>query len=373
MQPECLIVTQCFYPDAGGIEGLMTGLADHCASGRLVTVLAERIRHKPAETPPGKPYSVVRFSGPRPWRRWRKRACLQGIMKRRAAGIGGIFLDSWKSVEALPPDLTRPVTVLAHRMEYPPDASAAKKARIGAALARCGAVIANSRYTARLVLPYIGGNASKLQIINPPIEPMGEPEAAAIAGVQERIGGRRPLMATVARLEPRKGIDAVIRALPDVLRRHPQCIYAIAGGGEDRERLERLASDLDVGHSVLFLGRISEGEKAALLALADVFAMPVRREGRSVEGFGLSYSEAGWFGVPSLAGREGGAGDAVLHGETGLLCDGASQSDVTASLLALLDDEPLRKRLGAAAQLRVKSELVWPVAIGRYLDSFAEK
>ncbi len=144
--------------------------------------------------------------------------------------------------------------------------------------------------------------------------------------MRDRIGGRRPVIATVARLEPRKGVDAVIRAMPDVLARHPGCIYAIAGGGEDRERLEQLAADLNVRQAVLFLGRVTSAEKAALLAMADVFAMPVRREGRSVEGFGISYSEAGWFGVPALAGRDGGAGDAVLDGETGLLCDGASQS-----------------------------------------------
>jgi len=121
---------------------------------------------------------------------------------------------------------------------------------------------------------------------------------------------------------------------------------------------------------VLFLGRVSEAGKAALLAQADIFAMQVRREGRSVEGFGLSYLEAGWFGVPSLAGSGGGATDAVLHGETGLVCDGASQSEVTRSLLRLLDDEALRKRLGAAALARARHDLSWPVAIERYLASF---
>ncbi len=56
MQSECLIVTQCFYPDVGGIETLMTALADNCAAvGRPVTVLAERIRNDPPAPPPAKP------------------------------------------------------------------------------------------------------------------------------------------------------------------------------------------------------------------------------------------------------------------------------------------------------------------------------
>ncbi|MGO8781183.1 MAG: glycosyltransferase family 4 protein [Rhodomicrobium sp.] len=372
MKSEVLIVTQCFYPDTGGIEGLITALADQCLlAGRTVTVVAERIRSKLATPPPPKPYPIARFGGPRPWRRWRKQGHIAGIIKERGNSISGIFADSWKSVEALPPGLTMPVSVLAYGMEYPIGASSSKRQRIAAALARCNAVLPISRYTAGLVLPYLGEQADKLHIILPPSPPLEEPGPDTIASIRERIAGGHPVIATVARLEPRKGIDAVIRAMPELLRHHPGCCYAVAGAGADRARLEELAGSLNVRQAVRFLGRVSDAEKAALLAVSDVFAMPVRREGRSVEGFGLSYLEAAWFGVPSLAGRDGGAADAVLDGETGLVCDGASEGDVTRSLLALLDDAALRKKLGAAAQQRVKRELSWPVAINRYLESFA--
>jgi phosphatidylinositol alpha-1,6-mannosyltransferase len=371
MQSECLIVTQCFYPDLGGIEGLMTALADNCTfAGRPVTVLADRVRKRPLDPEPGKPYDIIRFGGPRPWRRWRKQAYLKSILQKRGSQIAGIFADSWKSIESMPPSLQVPISVLAHGMEYPPDASPAKHRRIGAALARCSAVIANSSYTANLAARYAGADASKLQIIHPPIAPLPEPSAADLAGLRSRISSRGPVIATVARLEPRKGIDTVIRAMPELLLRHPLCIYAIAGAGDDRPRLEELALSLGVRDATIFLGRVSEGLKAALLASADVFAMPVRREGRSVEGFGISYLEAGWFGVPALAGRDGGAADAVLDGETGLVCDGSSQSEITRSLLLLLGNEPLRMRLGAAAQQRIKRDLSWPITIGRYLSSF---
>ena len=374
MQSEYLIVTQCFYPDIGGIEGLMTELADRCASaGHKVTVLADRIRLKSAVPAPAKPYPIIRFGGPRPWRRWRKRLCAAGILKERGASIAGIFADSWKSMEALPPAIGKPVSVLAHGTEYPVAPSPAKRRRISAALSRCKAVIANSRYTGSLVLPYLDGQAQKLQIVLPPCPPLTEPVADAMAAMKNRIAGRHPVIATVARLEPRKGVDSVIRAMPALLGRHPACLYVVAGGGEDRPRLEELARQLGVQRSVLFLGPLTwreRAEKSALLAQADLFAMPSRREGRSVEGFGLSYLEAGWFGVPSLAGNDGGAADAVLDNETGLLCDGASQSEVTRSLLLLLDNAELRKSLGAAARERVRRDLSWPVAIESYLASF---
>jgi phosphatidylinositol alpha-1,6-mannosyltransferase len=194
-----------------------------------------------------------------------------------------------------------------------------------------------------------------------------------LKAIRGRIGGGAPIIATMARLEPRKGIDATIRALPAVLERHPGCRYAVGGSGADRGRLEALAASLNVRQAVVFLGRVSDEEKAALLSVADVYAMPVRREGPSVEGFGMGYLEAAWFGVPALAGRDGGAADAVLDGETGLVCDGANQDEVDGSLLSLLGDAALRKRLGIAAQERVKRELTWSVAIQRFLETFTKR
>ena len=87
----------------------------------------------------------------------------------------------------------------------------------------------------------------------------------------------------------------------------------------------------------------------------------------------MGYLEAAWFGVPALAGRDGGAADAVLDGETGLVCDGANQDEVDGSLLSLLGDAALRKRLGIAAQERVKRELTWSVAIQRFLETFTKR
>ncbi len=371
MKTGVLIVTQCFYPDVGGIESFITALADQCAlAGHDVTVIADRIRGNPAEPPRPKPYPIVRFGGPRPLRRLRKKTHIASLLRERGGQIAGVFADSWKSMEALPSGLTMPVSVFAYAMEYPLSASSSKRRRISAALARASAVLPISRYTAGLVLPYLGGQDKKMRIVLPPCPELASAGPGALAAMRERLSGGDPVIATLARLEPRKGIDAVIRAMPEILKHHPGCVFAVAGGGADRPRLEELAKSLRVENALRFLGRVSDEEKSALLASADVFAMPVRREGQSVEGFGLTYLEAAWFGVPSLAGRDGGAADAVLDGETGLLCNGADQGDVTRGLLTLLGDAGLRKKLGAAAQERVKGELTWPVAIRRYLDSF---
>ena len=70
-------------------------------------------------------------------------------------------------------------------------------------------------------------------------------------------------------------------------------------------RVQRVLAPLGQIHAhPAFLGVVQGDRKAALLAASDVFAMPVRRVGTSVEGFGSSYIEAGWFGVPGILGGD---------------------------------------------------------------------
>jgi phosphatidylinositol alpha-1,6-mannosyltransferase len=171
---------------------------------------------------------------------------------------------------------------------------------------------------------------------------------------------------TVARLEQRKGIDMVIRALPAVLKTHANATYIVAGDGSDSARLKGLAEGIGVADRVTFVGPVDGDIKAAYFAAADVFAMPSRRIGNSVESFGIAYLEAGWYGVPSLAGNDGGAADAVSDGETGLICDGGNPDSVAETLLTLLDGAR-RRPLGAAARARARGPAQWASTLSAYL------
>jgi phosphatidylinositol alpha-1,6-mannosyltransferase len=356
------IATQCFAPDVGGVETTMTGLADNLAlSGCDVRVFADRI-HNLSAPPFMRDYPVLRYGFVRPWRRWRKRMAI-GALDPRA--LEGVFADSWKSVEAIPPTRA-PIAVFAHGAELPLDATTRKARRVIRALRRGNAIIANSAYTADLVRALLGSGAPRIVVVRSPIPPQPEPTPEALARIDAIIAGRGPVVSTLARLEPRKGVDAVLRALPALRERHPGVVYIVAGGGEDRARLETLTAELGLTESVHFLGRVDDSLKAAMLTRTDVFAMPARREGTSVEGYGLVYIEAAWRGAPSLAGREGGAADAVIDGETGLLCDGADPTDVAATLSRMLGDEAFRKTLGANAARRAREELTWAVALPLY-------
>jgi phosphatidylinositol alpha-1,6-mannosyltransferase len=359
------IATQCFGPDIGGIEILMTGLADHLSGGgRDVAVFADHVRsHGMAEL--SRPYPIHRFGSLRPIRRFMKRRAIARASE--SSGVTGIFADSWKSVAATP-DHVGPIAVLAHGTEFPLDATPERTRRINGALKRVRAIVASSRYTASLVAPFMQGVEAQVLVVNPPIADLPVAEPAPLANIDAAIAGRGPVLSTIARLEPRKGVDCVLRALPALLERHPHLVYLVAGSGADDERLRALAVELGVAHCLVFLGAVTDvAKKAALLTRSDVYAMPSRRVGNSVEGFGISYVEAAWYGVPSIAGNDGGAADAVVDNSTGLLCDGANDDAVRAALGRLLDDKAFAKSLGAAAAHYARAEHTWAAALPRYL------
>ena len=166
---------------------------------------------------------------------------------------------------------------------------------------------------------------------------------------------------TVGRLVPRKGIDTVLRALPSLLIEFPGLRYRVVGDGPDRYRLQRIARELGVAYAVEFAGRVPDEKLPDVYRSAHVFVMPVREEPESVgtEGFGIVYLEASACGLPVIAGRSGGAVEAVLEGKTGLLVPPEDPETLARTLRQLLEDAALRCRMGQAGRRWVEEEMNW--------------
>jgi glycosyltransferase involved in cell wall biosynthesis len=98
-----------------------------------------------------------------------------------------------------------------------------------------------------------------------------------------------------------------------------------------------------------------------------LFVMPTRRAGRSVEGYGIVYAEAAWYGLPSVAGSDGGSAEAVVDGETGCVVAGDDGAAVLHGIERLLSDDAARRRMGEAAQRRVRQQGTWAVRIDDFL------
>ena len=199
------------------------------------------------------------------------------------------------------------------------------------------------------------------------------------AGARARLGlpGEGPLVSSVSRLVPRKGMDVLIEASARLARsgRHPGLSVVIAGSGRDRTRLERLAARRRA--PVRLVGRVPDADLPDFYAAADVFALCCRSRwnGLEQEGFGIVFLEAGAAGVPSVAGDSGGAAEAVTDGVTGLVVARPTDADELARALdRLLSDPALRRRQGEAARSRMVGDFAYDVLaerLRRALDSMA--
>ncbi len=354
-----LITTQTFPPVIGGMENLMGGLAGALADqGRPVTVFADG-KGDPAEsvTDSGYAFCVRRFGGPRPWRRFRKARAIAREMQNTQA----IVADSWKSLEQLNPVRRPPIACLAHGKDMLSD-STTRSTRIARALNKANWIVANSAYVADLARGH-ADQPESVRIIPPGLAALPVPDPAKTAEFEKIVSARGPILTTLARLEPRKGVDMVIQALPRLARIHPDILYLVGGDGKDQKRLQRLAMQLGVSARVHFAGALVR-DRAALLRASNLFVMPTRRIGRSVEGFGIVYLEAAACAIPSLGGKVGGARDAI--GETGFLCDGGNAQAVEDALAGALSDLPRLTRMGHAAQKRT-AEFSWNKIALRHL------
>ena len=135
--------------------------------------------------------------------------------------------------------------------------------------------------------------------------------------------------------------------------KHPTATLEIAGAGDYRPALERLAASLDLGERVRFLGRISEAEKRHLLrrSWGLLFASPK-------EGWGITNLEAAASGTPVVASNSPGIRESVRDGETGYLVPHGDSTAMAAAMGRLAADRELVARLGVQAR-RFAETFTW--------------
>jgi phosphatidylinositol alpha-1,6-mannosyltransferase len=170
----------------------------------------------------------------------------------------------------------------------------------------------------------------------------------------------RPLVVCVSRLVARKGQDVLIGAMPAIRASVPDAALLIVGGGPDEERLRSMAEGSP--DAVFFSGQVAEDDLPRYYAAGNVFAMPCRSRlgGLEVEGWGNVFIEAAACGKPVVVGDSGGAREALVDGETGILVDGTSVEAVADAVGSLLADPVRADAMGVAGRERVLRSHRWP-------------
>lgn len=213
--------------------------------------------------------------------------------------------------------------------------------------------LANSAHTARRVMA-----------ANPDV---GEVQVChlALAAGEERAGERVPVrphehrrsVLVVGRMsesERYKGHEQILDVWADVQRAVPGAELIIAGDGDDRPRLEALARRSPAAATIRFVGFVDRSRLAELYADAAVFSLPSRGEG-----FGLVYLEAMAHRVPCLGSPHDAAGEVIQDGETGLLVEPEDRHALGRTLVDLLQNPDLRRRMGERGYERLQAQFTF--------------
>ena len=254
----------------------------------------------------------------------------------------------------------RPVVIYAHGEELTTWGRGGKYRAMRFALRHADRVIANSEHT-RDILLGMGIDPDRITLIYPGVDVSVFRPGLDTTGLRESlgIGADEKLVFSVGRLSRRKGFDQMIRAVAQLRDEGVPLRYVIAGIGEDADYLDGLIAEHNVQGIVHRIGAVSDADLPRWMNACDVFAMPNREINGDNEGFGMVFIEAAACGKPSIAGRAGGTGSAVIDGETGLRVDGAAVDAVARALGKLLSDAEAAMAMGQRGWARTQRDFAW--------------
>lgn len=162
------------------------------------------------------------------------------------------------------------------------------------------------------------------------------------------------IILTAARLEKEKGIQYLIKSMPQILKVVNNALLLIVGSGKDERFLKKLVSKLHLKKNVKFIGRVSRSEMPAYYGLCNVFVL------YSVfEPFGAVLTEAGSSGRPIIAPNYGGPQDIILDGKTGFLVRPLDLSELVDKIIELLSNDELSKKIGELGRQHILKNFTW--------------
>ena len=216
-------------------------------------------------------------------------------------------------------------------------------------LRRATGVMPVSLDTAKKVVEVQGVAPERTHVVHNAIDPR-----MLAAGLSSDVPETPGLILTVSRLVAEnkyKGIDTLIRAMPEIRRLVPNARLVVVGDGDDRSRLEAIARRVTTNGAVEFTGEVDASELIRRYRECQVFALPSLGEG-----FGIVFLEAMAFGKPTVAANAGGAPEIVRDGVTGIVVDPPEVGGVARAIASLLADERRRTSMGLAAKEAASTE-----------------
>ena len=240
-------------------------------------------------------------------------------------------------------------------------------------IARSALVVTISNYTKGLLLSF-NCPEEKIFLLPPGVTPKNDIRQETELKWTKRFNENKRIILSVSRLVKRKGIQTVLKALPNIINKYPDTLYLIAGSGQYKDNLKKLVRDKNISDHVVFLGRLPDEDLRVLYKLCEIFILVPHEETETgdIEGFGIVYLEANAFGKPVIASASGGIPDAVSDMKSGLMVPPENPAATANAIITLLSDKELGKRLGHYGRSRVLSEFNWKKPAEQFENKLAE-
>ena len=364
-----VISTQCFSPVLGGMENLMKGLAESLHKKDFnIFVFADSKNLLDEEKHDKRlSYEIIRYGGLKIIRKRRKSTDIKKFINFKK-NINCIFCDSWKSAENLVKNKianTEKIFCLAHGNDILVNKNIIKRKRIKKILSETSCIIANSYFTKEKITN-LGIKSNKIKVIYPGVENICFDSKKNNNNLQ-KYKNFKPILLTIARLEKRKNHKNIIYAINELVKDFKNLLYLIAGDGPEMKKMRKLINKLNLKKNVKILGKVNDSDKAFLFKVSDLHVMPTIQDKSSIsiEGFGISYIEAGMHGIPSISSGLGGTKESVIGGRTGIICNPNDISSIKDSIRKVLINKKMYKKLSINSK-NFSKKFLWKNTIKNY-------
>lgn len=268
-------------------------------------------------------------------------AALRRILRKRRIEV----IHAHETAPALVAHLARlglgiPLVMTFHGSAPDREASVARLGR------RCADLVISPSRTAIEALIAKGLPAAKARVLGLGIAPFPAVDPADAAQLRADLlaGQAGPLILSLSRLQPQKGIDIMIEVAARVVARHPGAVFAVAGAGPLDGTVQQWAAAAGVAGNMRFLGPVST--VPLHLKAADIFLLTSRWENLPI-----SIAEAFRAGLPVIATDCGGVRE-LVDDAVGTLCPVGDVAGLTQALCTLIENPDLRRAKASAALQR---------------------
>lgn len=353
---KTLLISWDFPPQTGGVARYWGNLCQYLPSGDLVVLAPQNIKSNDFDSE--QKYIVERtkmkFTSKFVWPKWLplvwqvfsliRKHKIEHILVSEVLPTGTVaLLIKWiKKI---------PYTLSFHGMDI---AWAMRQKRknflLRLILKNSHSILTNSKYTSKLILDFLPSVEAKIIVVYPGLS-IQDKKTSYIAFSPDK---NRFIVLSVGRLVERKGFDKSIEAIKALKNRYPDILYIIVGQGEYESTLRQIVLDNQLENWVKIYNKVSDSELSGFYQSAKVFLMPSRSLANGdVEGFGIVYLEANYYGLPVIAGNVGGMPEAVENNVNGLVVDGEKVIDIISAIQTIIENPEKAKKMAEMGKTRI--------------------